>query len=276
MKKSLLKIKKLSVGASGKQIIKNLSLEINTGELHVLMGPNGSGKSTVAFAIMGHPGYHTRAQELSFQGRNIKNLTPDARARLGLFLGFQYPTAVSGVTLAHLLPAAMQSRRQPNKHAKKKNTTGKHLTLAKALQFEKRTADDAFRRSIDTTLDDLKLPKEIIYRSINEGFSGGERKKTEILQMTTLMPKLAILDEPDSGLDIDALKNIARAISRMHRGGMAMLLITHYPNILKYLRPDAVHVVDRGTIVRSGTMALARRIAEKGYIKISTSHVARN
>lgn len=271
MKEGLLKIKNLSVGVSGKQIIKNLSLEINTGELHVLMGPNGSGKSTVAFAIMGHPGYHTRAQELSFQGRNIKNLTPDARARLGLFLVFQYPTAVSGVTLAHLLPAAMQSRRQRNKHAKKKGMTGRHLTLAKAMQFEKRTADEAFRQGIEKKLKTLNLQSEIIYRSINEGFSGGERKKTEILQMITLEPKLAILDEPDSGLDIDALKNIARTISRAHKDGMAMLLITHYPNILKYLSPNAVHVMRGGKIVQSGALDLAHAIEKKGYERVTSN-----
>lgn len=256
----LLDIQKMRVSIEGKSIVRNFSLVIKPGELHVMMGPNGSGKSTVAQALLGHPHYRTTATRLIFNGKDIRKLKTDARARLGLFLGFQYPLTVSGVTLANLFSELTQADQKKNKQL--------HLTLASRMATEQREAHDRLHVAVEDHMRELTLPEEILYRGLNDGFSGGEKKKTEMLQMRALKPKLAILDEPDSGVDIDALKAIAASINAAHKDGTAILLITHYQRILKYLKPDAVHIMLKGKIVKSGDATLAREIERKGYLTI--------
>lgn len=258
----LLDIKKLRVSIEGKPIVRDLSLAIKTGELHVLMGPNGSGKSTIAQALLGHPRYRVTASRLLFNGKDIRKLKTDARARLGLFLGFQYPLTVSGVTLANLFSELAQTGRT-------KKDKQLYLTLASRMASERRVAHDRLRAAIEGHMRELTLPEDILYRGLNDGFSGGEKKKTEMLQMRALKPRLAILDEPDSGVDVDALKAIARSINAARKDGTAILLITHYQRILKYLKPDAVHIMVKGKLVRSGTASLAREIERKGYGTVS-------
>ena len=258
---ALLTIKNLTVSTDKKTILRKLSVVIKPGEMHVLMGPNGSGKSTLAYALLGHPHYTVTASELSFAGKNLKTLTTDERARLGLFLGFQYPLAISGLSLSHFLPAALQTRLRQKKSVSKQA----YVMLADKMAAEQRVAAEKFRSAVGENLQKLGLKEEMLYRSLNEGFSGGEKKKAEILQMLALHPKLAILDEPDSGLDVDALKKIAAAINAAHKHGTAILLITHYQRILKYLKPDKVHVLANGKLVKSGGPELARVIERKGY-----------
>ncbi|MEK7584666.1 MAG: Fe-S cluster assembly ATPase SufC [Patescibacteria group bacterium] len=260
MKKKLLDIQNLSVTINKKKIVDRFDLSIKTGELHVLMGPNGSGKSTIAYSILGHPGFTVRAAQLSFEDKNLKQLTTDERARLGIFLGFQYPLAVNGISLSSVIPAALEYRIK-QKRVKKRV----YATLASRMAYEQHVAREWFRGDIAENLASLGMQEEMLYRSLNEGFSGGEKKKAEVLQMLALSPKLAILDEPDSGLDVDALRRIAKAIHRAHQGGMAILLITHYQRILKYLRPDRVHIVSGGRLSRSGGPELARMIERHGY-----------
>ncbi|MBI4090921.1 MAG: Fe-S cluster assembly ATPase SufC [Candidatus Komeilibacteria bacterium] len=254
----MLDIKKMRVSIEGKIIVRDLTLAIKPGELHVLMGPNGSGKSTIAHALLGHPRYRTAATRLRFNSKDIRKLKTDARARLGLFLGFQYPLTVSGVTLANLFSELTKKNRPRNKKLL-------HLTLASRMATEQREAQDLLRAAVTGHMRELALPEDMLYRGLNDGFSGGEKKKAEMLQMLALKPKLAILDEPDSGVDIDALKAIAKSIAAARKVGTAILLITHYQRILKYLKPDAVHIMVKGKLVRSGTAILAREIEKKGY-----------
>lgn len=256
--KNLFDIQKLRVNVEGKTIVRDFSLTMKSGELHVLMGPNGSGKSTVALALLGHPRYRVNASKLFFNGKDIRKLKTDARARLGMFLGFQYPLTVSGVSLANLFSELVQ----PHHQGKNKQL---HLTLASRMATEKREAHDRLRSSVDAHLKKLALPEDMLYRGLNDGFSGGEKKKAEILQMRVLKPKFAILDEPDSGVDVDALKAIAHSITAARKEGTAIFLITHYQRILKYMKPDAVHVLVSGTLVKSGGPLLAREIEKKGY-----------
>ena len=270
MKKRLLDIQNLSVTIDKKKIVNRFDLSMRAGELHVLMGPNGSGKSTIAYSILGHPGYAVRASRLSFDNKNLKQLTTDERARLGIFLAFQYPLAVSGVSLSTVIPAALEHRIK-QKRVKKRV----YATLASRMAYEQHVAREWFRGDVAENLGSLGMQEEMLYRSLNEGFSGGEKKKAEVLQMLALKPKLAILDEPDSGLDVDALRRIAKAIHRAHQGGMAILLITHYQRILKYLRPDRVHIVRDGHFVKSGGPELARMIERHGYESLS-SHGHKN
>jgi len=260
--KKLLELNKLNTEIQGKPILKNVDLTINSGELHVLMGPNGSGKSTLAYALLGHPNYATSANKLIFDGKNISKLSTDKRARLGIFLGFQYPLSISGVSLTNLLPMALAAQ-QPAKRSRA--TSKNYLSLASAINHERRLAAENVRKELGGFLKKLAVDEEILYRSVNEGFSGGEKKKSEIMQMVALKPRLAILDEPDSGLDIDALKKIAHAIHEMHQRGTAVLLITHYQRILKYLKPDSIHIMNEGTIVTSGGLELVRKIETSGY-----------
>lgn len=257
--KSLLELKRVSVTADDKRIVRDLSLTIRPGELHVLMGPNGSGKSSLAYALMGHPGYRISSGSATFANTSLRKLSPDRRAKLGLFLAFQYPLAIPGVSLTTLLPEITHQR---EKHPLPKQ---QHLTLASAMARERREKLTALQKDIASLLRTLSLPDEMLHRGLNDGFSGGEKKKAEIIQLYAAHPKLAILDEPDSGLDVDGLRTIATVLNDAHRGGTALLLITHYARILKYLSPDAVHILNKGILVRTGKAALAHAIEAKGY-----------
>ncbi len=239
----LLKIKNLNVGIDGKEILHGLNLEINTGEIHAVMGRNGSGKSTFSNALMGHPAYKISNGEINFNGTLINNLKPNERAKLGLFLGFQYPLSIPGVTVANFL-------RQANK----------------ALKGDAVSPRD-FRKLLYEKMDDLEIDHAFATRYINDGFSGGEKKRMEILQMAMLEPKLAILDEPDSGLDIDSLKLVAQSINKYKEKNpsVSILLITHYQRILDYIKPDKVHVFVAGHIVETGGPELALELEKKGY-----------
>ena len=235
-----LRIAGLAVAVDGKEILQGVDLDVAQGEVHALMGPNGSGKSTLAYSVMGHPKYKVTAGAIEFDGVDLLGLTADARARLGLFLCFQYPTAIPGVTTVNFLRAAMRAQ-------------GKELP---AREFLNRLAAEMAA---------LKIDEAFRSRYINDGFSGGEKKRTEILQLAMLRPKLAILDETDSGLDIDSLRTVAEGVNQLAGPEMGALVITHYPRILEYLRPDRVHVLHQGRIVTSGGAELARQIERDGY-----------
>ena len=239
----LLKIKNLQVEIDGKEILHGLNLQINTGEIHAVMGRNGSGKSTFSNILMGHPAYKLSSGEIKFNNTVINNLKPNERAKLGLFLGFQYPLSIPGVTVANFL-------RQANK----------------ALKGDSVSPRD-FRKLLYEKMDDLEIDHAFATRYINDGFSGGEKKRMEILQMAMLEPKLAILDEPDSGLDIDSLKLVAQSINKYKEKNpsVSVLLITHYQRMLDYIKPDKVHVFVDGNIVESGGPELALELEKKGY-----------
>lgn len=257
----LLAVKNLNVVVGGKAILKKFSLEIMPGELHVLMGPNGSGKSTLAYTLMGHPGYTATNGTMTLAGRPLKKLSPDKRARLGLFLGFQYPLSIAGLSINTLLPEIARSK----KPERLPRTRKKFGSLAGAIAVEQKKQNEKLRRDIAGYMKTVGLPEEMLYRSLNENFSGGEKKKSEMLQMLSLKPRLAILDEPDSGLDVDAVKNIAGAVKTAQCQGTAILLITHYPRLLKYLQPDKVHILLPGRTLRSGDASLADTIERHGY-----------
>lgn len=243
----LLEIKDLHVKIEGKEIIKGVDLYVKKGEVVALMGPNGSGKSTLANALMGHPKYEISKGEVLLEGENITSLEPDEKAKKGLFLSFQYPSEISGVTLSNFLRAAYNS------------VKGVNLSVMDFLKLLKE------KMAL------LKINEEFSNRYINEGFSGGEKKKVEILQMAVLQPKLAILDETDSGLDVDALKIVAEGVNKTRNSKTGVLIITHYQRILNYIKPDRVYIMRNGKIVEEGTRELAVKIEEKGYgdIKIS-------
>jgi len=236
---NLIKIKKLTVSAGETQILNGIDLSIKKGETHAIMGPNGSGKSTLALTIMGHPKYKVTGGSILFEDKDITTLPVDKRAQLGLFLAFQAPLEIEGITVHEFLYQIYQA---------------KHKNLAK-----KPTISD-FEKLLAESLKLLKIKNEFIGRHINVGMSGGERKKIEILQLAILQPKFVILDEIDSGLDVDALKDICRVLANM-----SILIITHYPRILNYLKPNAVHVMYNGTITKSGTAELAQEIEKEGY-----------
>ena len=258
--KQILVAKKLNVSIAGKKIVHGIDLTIGAGSFHVLMGPNGSGKSTIAYALAGHPHYSVTAAALNFAGKPLLKQTVDERARNGLFLGMQYPQTIPGLSLSHVLPLAMQAR---FKNPKEKVT--QHITLAGRMAAAATREREQLRSDLDTYLPILGMHEDMLYRSVNEGFSGGEKKKAEVLQMLALKPKLAILDEPDSGVDVDALRKIAAAINKAHKAGTAILLITHYNRILKYLKPDRIHILAGGKVVSSGTAALAKKVEKEGY-----------
>ncbi|NOZ94962.1 MAG: Fe-S cluster assembly ATPase SufC [Acidobacteria bacterium] len=228
------------VSVEGKEIVKGVDLEIRAGEKHALMGPNGSGKSTLAAALMGHPAYEIQG-EIFLNGREITELSPDERARRGMFLGFQYPVAVPGVSVANFLRAAISARR------------GEEIPVRELRQ----KLAEAFKA--------LDIPKSFMGRYLNDGFSGGEKKRLEILQMMLLEPVFALLDETDSGLDIDALKLVSEGINTVAGERMGLLLVTHYQRILNYVHPDHVHVFMKGRVVRSGGPELAHELEERGY-----------
>jgi Fe-S cluster assembly ATP-binding protein len=233
-----------------KEIVQGVDLEIRRGEVHALMGPNGSGKSTLAAALMGHPSYRVEG-DILLDGRAVGDLEPDERARRGMFLGFQYPVAVPGVSVGNFLRAALGARR------------GQEIPVRE------------FRSELLKAFKLLDIPKDFAGRYINDGFSGGEKKRMEVLQMLLLQPAFALLDETDSGLDIDALKVVSAGINRAQADGTSVLLVTHYQRILNYVRPDAVHVFIGGRIVRSGGAELAWELEERGYDWLEQTVAAR-
>ena len=238
-----LEIKDLHVEIDGKEILKGVNLTINTNEVHAIMGPNGTGKSTLASAIMGHPKYEVTQGEVLIDGENVLEMEVDERAKAGLFLAMQYPSEISGVTNADFLRSAINARREE----------GDEISLMK------------FIRELDKTMEFLEMPEEMGQRYLNEGFSGGEKKRNEILQMMMIKPTFGILDEIDSGLDIDALKVVSKGINEMRGEGFGCLMITHYQRLLNYITPDHVHVMMQGKIVKSGGAELAHRLEAEGY-----------
>ena len=237
----MLKIEDLQVEIDGQEIVKGLDLEVNKGEIHAIMGPNGSGKSTLANVLMGHPRYEVTAGSITFEGEDVFELEPDERAKLGMFLAFQYPSEVPGVSVANFLRTAVNSVREEELSP---------MEMYKLLQ-EKMAI--------------MKMDPKFAERYLNEGFSGGEKKRNEILQMLMLNPKLAIMDETDSGLDIDALQVVARGVNELRGPEFSAIIITHYQRILRYIEPDHVHVMLDGRLVTSGGKELADDLEEKGY-----------
>lgn len=255
---ALLEIKNLHVSLEdGTEIVCGVDLEINANEVHAVMGPNGSGKSTLAYALMGHPSYEITGGQILLDGTDLVELGADERAQLGMFLAFQYPHAVPGVTVASFLRSAVNAIR------KAKN--GGEDDPIKIPEF---------RKQLSAEMDRLKVSKEMMNRYLNEGFSGGEKKRVEILQMAMLQPRVAILDETDSGLDIDALKVVAGGVSELVSEDMGALVITHYQRILDYVRPDYVHVFAGGRIVESGGPELAHKLEAEGYDAFTPAGVA--
>lgn len=244
---SQLEIKNLHVGIDGKEIVKGLNLTINPGEIHAVMGPNGTGKSTLSYALMGHPLYEVTEGEVWFKGQNILELEPDERSRLGLFLAFQYPVAIPGVTVANFLRSAINARRRAE------NPEDKGIPIPE------------FRKMLKSKMEMLKMDQAFAGRYLNDGFSGGEKKRAEILQMATLQPSVAILDETDSGLDIDALRIVSDGVNALMSNDMGVLVITHYQRLLNYIKPHFVHVMMNGRIVESGGPDLALHLEEHGY-----------
>jgi Fe-S cluster assembly ATP-binding protein len=238
---AVLKIEDLQVAVEGKQIVNGLSLAVPAGEVHAIMGPNGSGKSTLANTLAGHPKYQVTGGHVYLKGEEITGLAPDERARRGLFLAMQYPTAIPGVTMVNFLRAALKS------------VQGRDVPVRE------------FRQRLMDALALLKMDESFARRYVNDGFSGGEKKRAEILQMSLLRPVMAVMDETDSGLDIDALRTVAEGINALRTDEMGVLLITHYQRILNYVQPDRVHVLYKGRIVRSGGSELAAELEAKGY-----------
>ena len=241
MPEPLLAIDNLHVSVEGKPILKGLTLTVNAGEVQALMGPNGSGKSTLSFCLMGHPKYQVTAGQMRYKGEELAALSPNERARRGIFLAFQYPTAIPGVTIANFLRAALRGAR------------GADVPVTE------------FRQLVKTHLKGLGIPETFMNRYVNDGFSGGEKKRLEILQLAVFAPSLAVLDETDSGLDIDALKTVAAGVNALRAPQRGMLLITHYQRLLTYVTPDVVHVMVDGRIVRSGGPELALELESTGY-----------
>ena len=239
----LLEIADLRIAVDGKEIITGVNLVVNRGEIHALMGPNGSGKSTLANTLMGHPKYSVTGGDIKFEGESILDWSPDKRARAGLFLSFQYPTAIPGVTMINFLRQALNA------------VEGRDIPVRE------------FRTRLNEKMGLLKMDQQFARRYINEGFSGGEKKRAEILQLHMFNPKLAILDETDSGLDVDALRVVAEGVNQVSEGKpeLGILIITHYYRILNYIQPDIVHVLVDGRIVQSGGKELARQVEDTGY-----------
>jgi len=254
-----LSIRNLQVSVDGKRILRGLNLDIKQGEVHALMGPNGSGKSTLAYALMGHPKYHIEAGEVLLGGENLLELSADERARHGLFLAFQYPTTIPGVTLADFLRRSLSAVRyaRDGGPVETADNNGQRRTTLIPMRD--------FRRELLQKMKDLGVDQSFARRYVNEGFSGGEKKRVEILHMAMLAPKIAILDETDSGLDIDALRTVAEGVNALIGPQLGVLLITHYQRLLEHLQPDAVHILIDGRIVDSGGMELAEKLEAEGY-----------
>ncbi len=252
-----LEIRDLYVSVEDKEILKGVSLTVERGTTHALMGPNGSGKSTLSYALMGHPKYRVTSGDILLDGQSLLGLSPDQRARLGLFLAMQYPVAVSGVTLYTFLHAAVSAVRGYSDRARK---TGGGRLNAHLMPMRE------FRRELNEKLELLNMDPAFLRRYLNEGFSGGEKKRAEILQMALLRPKYAVLDETDSGLDIDALRIVSEGINTLRdEFNMGLLVITHYQRILNYVRPDVVHVFVDGRIIKSGDARLVDMLEAEGY-----------
>lgn len=242
---NILEIKNLYVNMNDFQILHGINLTVNPGEIHAIMGPNGSGKSTLAQVIAGKENYTIVRGEILFEGKNLFELSPEQRAREGVFLGFQYPIEIPGVSNAHFLKTALNSVR-------------KHRGLPEVDAID-------FLKLVREKMGDLKMEANFLNRSMNEGFSGGEKKRNEILQMAILEPKLAILDETDSGLDIDSLKIVADGVNKLRNPERAMIIVTHYQRLLDYIQPDFVHVLANGRMIKSGDKELAKELEKKGY-----------
>ena len=235
-------IKELTASVEGKPILNGVNLVINRGETHALMGPNGSGKSTLANVIMGHPGYEVTGGSILFKGQNVVELAPEERARLGLFLAFQYPLAIPGVTVAQFLKASVD-----------------------AIRGDRKVKSAEFLKELRENMAYLEIDQVFLNRFLNDGFSGGEKKRMEILQMLTLKPAIAVMDETDSGLDIDALKIVSKGVNKLVGPQLGLLVITHYERLLKYIKPDHLHIFIKGRIALSGGPELVRQLEEKGY-----------
>jgi Fe-S cluster assembly ATP-binding protein len=251
---SQLEIKNLHVSVEGKEILKGLNLIVNQGEVHALMGPNGSGKSTLAYALSGHPKYVVTDGDILFKGKSILELSADERAREGLFLAFQYPVSVPGVSMANFLRLAYRSV--------KGGPSQPETRREEVMSIPK------FRRLMREKMAMLKVDESFATRYLNEGFSGGEKKRAEILQMAVLEPEIAILDETDSGLDIDALRVVSEGVNLLRGPKLGLLVITHYQRILNYIKPEFVHVLVNGAILQSGGPELALQLEESGYEKL--------
>jgi Fe-S cluster assembly ATP-binding protein len=245
----MLKIDNLHAKVDGKEILKGLTLTVPAGEVHAVMGPNGSGKSTLANVLAGRPGYEITAGSVTFEGRDLLALAPEERAREGVFLGFQYPVEIPGVNNVYLLKAAVNAAR-------------KHRGLEEVDAFE-------FLTLVREKMRLMRMEESMLSRGVNEGFSGGEKKRNEVLQMLVLEPRLAILDETDSGLDIDALKIVANGVNTLRSPERSLVLVTHYQRLLDYIVPDHVHVLVKGRIARSGDKSLALELERRGYDWVS-------
>jgi Fe-S cluster assembly ATP-binding protein len=246
-------IKNLHVNVEGQEILKGLDLKINKGEIHAIMGPNGSGKSTLANTLMGHPAYEVTEGEILFKGQDMVDLSPDERSRLGLFLAFQYPSAIPGVSVANFLRTAINARYREASPSDNGNGKGRGISMRD------------FRKLLKDKMGMLKMDPSFARRYLNDGFSGGEKKRMEILQMAMLQPELAVLDETDSGLDIDALRIVSEGVNQLMSPDLGVLVITHYQRILNYIKPEYVHILVAGRIVMSGGPELALELEEKGY-----------
>jgi Fe-S cluster assembly ATP-binding protein len=250
----MLKIENLHARVAGREILKGLSLEVNAGEVHAIMGPNGAGKSTLGNVLSGRDGYEVTAGTVSYNGVDLLTLVPEARAAAGVFLAFQYPVEIPGVNNTYFLRAALNAQRK--------------------VRGEKELDSMQFLKLVREKLKVMQISDELLHRAVNEGFSGGEKKRNEIFQMAVLEPQLAILDETDSGLDIDALKQVAQGVNTLRSPERAFLMITHYQRLLDYVVPDFVHVLADGRIVESGDKSLALKLEAHGYGGIGTSHPA--
>jgi Fe-S cluster assembly ATP-binding protein len=246
MSDKLLQIEDVHVEVEGREILGGLNLELDKGEIHAIMGPNGSGKSTLAYVMTGRPGYELTKGRILYNGQDIADLEPDERARLGIFLAFQYPTEVPGVSVVNFLRTAYN-----------------------AIHPDAQKSAMEFRLYLQEKIELLEIPAELVDRYVNQGFSGGEKKRNEILQMAVLQPQLAILDETDSGLDIDALKHVSEGVNKLAGPDVGILLITHYQRLLNYIKPDRIHILMRGRIVTSGGPELAERLEAEGYAELA-------
>jgi Fe-S cluster assembly ATP-binding protein len=253
-----LQINDLHVRVEDKEILKGVNLTVNQDEIHALMGPNGTGKSTLAYALLGHPKYEITGGQLIFNGKDLVDLNTDERARIGIFLAFQYPVAIPGVSLANFLRSAINAQRRAS------DPDDKGISIPK------------FRSLLKEKMDLLQMPHEFAGRYLNEGFSGGEKKRAEILQLATLEPQIAVLDETDSGLDIDALRIVASGVNSLAGPELGVLIITHYQRILNYIQPHFVHVMLDGRIVESGEAELAQELEAKGYDWVREKHNGRS
>jgi len=246
---SMLSVRNLHATVDGSEILKGIDLEIGTGEVHALMGPNGSGKSTLSYVLAGREGYEVTEGEVLYKGRDLLAMAPEERAQAGVFLAFQYPVEIPGVATVTFLKQAMNALRK--------------------ARGEKQLDAFEFKKLMDARLKELDIATDMVRRSLNAGFSGGEKKRMEVLQMALLEPVLAVLDETDSGLDIDALKLVADGVNALRSAERSMLVITHYQRLLDYIVPDRVHVLAGGRIVRSGDSSLAHELEAKGYAEIA-------